>query len=121
MYFRFVDRDMVMRYHWGMGVGHVYSHGQAVVPNTSATTQIPNITTDANSVNEAALEPQIPNQDCESDGEDPELGFNNCEDDWTDSEEDLEDELNRVEEDEDEQIFAMDDMFGFAHHENHFD
>jgi len=23
---RFVDRDMVMRYHWGLGVGHVYSH-----------------------------------------------------------------------------------------------
>ncbi|KIJ57944.1 hypothetical protein HYDPIDRAFT_34653 [Hydnomerulius pinastri MD-312] len=23
---RFVDRDMVMRYHWGMGVGHVYAY-----------------------------------------------------------------------------------------------
>jgi hypothetical protein len=23
---RFVDRDMVMRYHWGLGIGHVYSH-----------------------------------------------------------------------------------------------
>ncbi|KAG6904449.1 hypothetical protein DXG01_009865 [Tephrocybe rancida] len=23
---RFVDRDMLMRYHWGMGVGHLYSH-----------------------------------------------------------------------------------------------
>jgi hypothetical protein len=23
---RFVDRDMVMRYHWGLGVGHVYGH-----------------------------------------------------------------------------------------------
>lgn len=23
----FVDRDMVMRYHFGLGVGHVYSHG----------------------------------------------------------------------------------------------
>jgi hypothetical protein len=25
--FRFVDRDMVMRYHWGLAVGHVYTHG----------------------------------------------------------------------------------------------
>ena len=25
----FVDRDMVMRYHWGLGVGHVYSHSDA--------------------------------------------------------------------------------------------
>jgi hypothetical protein len=24
--FSFVDRDMVMRYHWGLGVGHVYGH-----------------------------------------------------------------------------------------------
>ena len=23
---RFVDRDMLLRYHWGLGVGHVYSH-----------------------------------------------------------------------------------------------
>ena len=22
---RFVDRDMMMRYHWGIGIGHVYS------------------------------------------------------------------------------------------------
>ena len=23
---RFVDRDMLMRYHWGLSVGHTYSH-----------------------------------------------------------------------------------------------
>lgn len=26
---RFVDRDMVMRFHWGLGVGHVYSHADS--------------------------------------------------------------------------------------------
>ncbi len=26
----FADRDMTMRYHWGMGIGHMYSHGQVV-------------------------------------------------------------------------------------------
>ncbi|KAF5314748.1 hypothetical protein D9611_007063 [Ephemerocybe angulata] len=26
---RFVDRDMIMRYHWGLGVGHKYSHKDA--------------------------------------------------------------------------------------------
>ena len=26
MYISFVDRDMVMRYHWGLGIGHVYAH-----------------------------------------------------------------------------------------------
>ena len=25
---RFVDRDMIMRYYWGFGRGHVYSHGR---------------------------------------------------------------------------------------------
>jgi hypothetical protein len=25
---RFVDRDMLMRYHWGLGIGHAYSHIQ---------------------------------------------------------------------------------------------
>lgn len=38
---RFVDRDMVMRYHWGLGVGHIYSHDTtthplATVPLTSS-------------------------------------------------------------------------------------
>lgn len=31
---RFVDRDMLMRYHWGLGVGHVHSHGLVGVPTT---------------------------------------------------------------------------------------
>jgi hypothetical protein len=26
---RFVDRDMLMRYHWGLAIGHLYTHGQA--------------------------------------------------------------------------------------------
>lgn len=25
--YRFVDRDMIMRYHWGLGIGHIHSHG----------------------------------------------------------------------------------------------
>ena len=25
---RFVDRDMLMRYHWGLGISHTYSHTQ---------------------------------------------------------------------------------------------
>lgn len=30
-YGSFVDRDMVMRYHFGLGVGHVYSHQSAAI------------------------------------------------------------------------------------------
>jgi hypothetical protein len=29
---RFVDRDMVMRYHWSLGIGHTYSHGNTSEP-----------------------------------------------------------------------------------------
>ena len=40
LFFSFVDRDMVMRFHWGLGVGHAYTHQQlctnaAVVWNSS--------------------------------------------------------------------------------------
>lgn len=32
---RFVDRDMVMRFYWGLGVGHVYSHEDAILDGGS--------------------------------------------------------------------------------------
>ncbi|KAJ3537968.1 hypothetical protein NMY22_g5372 [Coprinellus aureogranulatus] len=37
----FADRDMVMRYHWGMGVGHVYSHKRSAIaaPSTPPPSQ----------------------------------------------------------------------------------
>ncbi|KZP03478.1 hypothetical protein FIBSPDRAFT_768897 [Athelia psychrophila] len=37
---RYVDRDMVMRYHFGLGVGHVYSHQSALIhlPTTQVAT-----------------------------------------------------------------------------------
>lgn len=34
---RFVDRDMIMRYHWGKGIGHKYAwEGEAVLHDPSA-------------------------------------------------------------------------------------
>ena len=30
---RFVDRDMLMQYFWGLGVGHQYSHGKTHLHN----------------------------------------------------------------------------------------
>jgi len=37
---RFVDRDMVMRYHWGLGVGHSYAHKQGPASRQSGTEDI---------------------------------------------------------------------------------
>lgn len=34
---RFVDRDMLMRYHWGLGIGHTYSHAEVFDQQKSAT------------------------------------------------------------------------------------
>ncbi|KJA13341.1 hypothetical protein HYPSUDRAFT_209627 [Hypholoma sublateritium FD-334 SS-4] len=34
---RFADRDMTMRYHWGMGIGHIYSHGRDINSNQNLT------------------------------------------------------------------------------------
>jgi hypothetical protein len=104
MCFRFVDRDMLMRYHWGLGVGHIYSHGQrADAPSEFTDRQTISTAGDEDSVNE-----EPPNDDNASDAENPELGFDNREDDWIDIEEGSEDEL----EEEDEIIVAMDDMYG---------
>lgn len=33
---RFADRDMLMRYHWGLGIGHAYAQ-EAKLPQNSAT------------------------------------------------------------------------------------
>jgi hypothetical protein len=35
-YVRFADRDMLMRFHWGKGIGHNYAHG--AVPCATSTT-----------------------------------------------------------------------------------
>jgi len=101
MSFRLVDRDMLMCYHWGLGVGHIYSHGQRT-PSASTDTQTISTAVDEDSVSEE------PDNDNASDTENPELGFGNHEDDWTDTEEDSENEP----EEEDEIIVAMDDMYG---------
>jgi hypothetical protein len=39
---RFVDRDMVMRYHWGLAIGHLCTHGQsAPVADPDLDMQVP--------------------------------------------------------------------------------
>lgn len=32
---RFVDRDMIMRFYWGLGVGHIYSHKDTITVSPS--------------------------------------------------------------------------------------
>jgi hypothetical protein len=101
---------MLMRYHWGLGVGHVYSHGRGAKISTPCTTTTQTFE-DADSGDEAVTKPIQYDQVDGSDAEDPELGFDDREDDFPEAEGDPEDEQIRDEEDE-ELIVAMDDMYG---------
>ena len=52
---RFADRDMLMRYHWGLGVGHVYAH-ESTTESVKETLQAP-----------SRFEPDIVIPDCHID------------------------------------------------------
>jgi hypothetical protein len=114
--FRFVDRDMLMRYHWGLAVGHVYSHARW--PNIPANSITESSADEWDAMNEDVHESRVQDQDAtsntDSDWENPELGFENREDDCIDSGEDPESEPERVDDGDDELFVAIDDMYGFA-------
>jgi hypothetical protein len=120
---RFADRDMVMRYHWGLGIGHVYSHSQA--PNRDASTMASaesnsrypsdnsELEPEANNTVENILDPTVmvtlQEDGNDSDVDNPELGFEDLDDDLGDaevSEGEADDEID------DELLLAMDEMYG---------
>ena len=37
----FIDRDMLMRYHWGLGIGHAYVHTTVASPNSKSHSSFP--------------------------------------------------------------------------------
>jgi hypothetical protein len=102
---------MLMRYHWGLGIGHLYSHGKTTGNSTASTAT--SSSAQASNAEPTETEQVSVRQDHQSDSdvEDPELGFENREDDYL-GEEDVvsEDELG-VESD-DSGLLAMDDMYG---------
>ena len=76
----FVDRDMLMRYHWGLGIGHQYAHTTASVnsqsfspspshSNGSAMEDYRNLTDEVNEGDHSAVE-----QDLEAEAE-PDSGL----------------------------------------------
>jgi hypothetical protein len=105
---RFVDPDMLMRYHWGLGIGHVYSHGhtrihvnQTATPATTQTFQA--------SAGIDDLEPvEVADFQDDSDIENRELGFRNDDEDLRDASADSVDS----ESDNDVELLDMVDMYG---------
>lgn len=81
---RFVDRDMVMHYHWGLVVGHVYTHvvgsdlPQMATTNSSTTVNWDNNELRSKDLSSSASFLKYDNDvgDCDN----PELSFENSKD-----------------------------------------
>lgn len=110
----------MMRYHWGLAVGHVYSRGLAAETRGTTTIQCDTAAEpDSNILDEVVPVPDFAHYEHNSDIEDPELGFDDREDDWVDIEDGLEDELER--DYDDDLLVAMDDMYGLGAPEGYYD
>jgi len=113
---RFVDRDMIMRYHWGLAVGHVYTHGQTAALVASLTGMPLSTSVEAGEESTEAMEADLLVAPCShpdpgSDYEDAGLGFENHEDDdlWDDE---APDELDRLDYLSDDEFINMHDTYG---------
>lgn len=113
---RFADRDMLMRYHWGLGIGHTYSHEHYSHPSHSILAEVIELDdTSEEQTNDPDLRPMEWDDGRSDKGgpmevEDPELGLEERdkepEFEW-DSESELgpnEDELRDMSEISDEEL-----------------
>lgn len=108
---------MVMRYHWGLAIGHTYSHAaaadSAVVQASAAEPQEDELV----ALDSANVLVDIP---LHQNGEDPyfdnpELGFENREDDWIDEEADQEEGNIDDGDDGDDEFLDFIDMYGLSY------
>lgn len=118
---RFADRDMIMRYHWGLAVGHVYSHNQnESTPSPSAqaptTTTTPNLEPEPSAMPEVDIFPhELRDQENDPDADCPELGFENREDDLIEADEDYQWEHDGPSADyDDDESNTIDEMHHFS-------
>lgn len=110
----FVDRDMLMRYHWGLAVGHVYTRGRHNSPNVPRdhipNEGIDNLGAEGGNQSEPAIHVEGATMDNDSEGsdeEDLEFGLESRDP------EDLLDmsEEEEMESEDDERLLAMDEMY----------
>lgn len=112
---RFVDRDMVMRYHRGLAIGHIYSHGP--VSDTGASTSQPSAAKDGlepelDAATDVNPDSHFPHHNNDSDTEDPELSFEGREGELIDVGDGFKDELE-VDYDDD-LLVTMDEMYDLS-------
>lgn len=106
---------MVMRYHWGLAIGHTYSHA-AAADSTMVQVSAADPPEDELALDSANMLVNIPlHQNGEDPYNNPELGFENREDDWIDEEAD-QDEGNVDDYDGDDDEFVdFVDMYGLSY------
>lgn len=100
---------MIMRYHWGLGVGHVYTHARS--SGTSDRSQAHYF----ESQDIEATEDETGNiHPTENDPDNPEFGLENREDDGWDTDEAEDGDSNSLHPDfsDDDILIAMNDMYG---------
>jgi hypothetical protein len=118
---------MVVRYHWGLGVGHVYSHtrttsGESAKDMDPRRTLVPAQDTHPASHVEPVTAGQVPSTteeqpivhaELESDGDDVDHNLRGVQDDkWEESDDDGQPSNSGYPSDDDEQM-AMEEMYGF--------
>lgn len=111
----FVDRDMLMRYHWGLAVGHVYTHGSQTTPNAPRSQSQPQDEEIANigAGGASELEPEIQieedivdNVSEGGDEEDAQFGLESRE-----AEDLLDTSEEETDTEDDERLLAMEEMY----------
>jgi hypothetical protein len=106
----FVDRDMLMRFHWGQAVGHVYTHQQRCT-NTSVNWDV-DISESENIPEQGGVGPSSQSTpednlvDSRTDGSDSDLE----DEDFVLS--DTDDDLNSEDSSDDEHWLDVDEMYG---------
>jgi len=119
---RFADRDMLMRYHWGLAAGHVYTHALAIgtehAMDLETTTEHTQDFAENTTGGARAGSPDL--NESASDVEQAELEFGDQEDDdWEDRP--LGDDNSQVDPEDlsdDDAFAAMDEMYGLSTHCN---
>jgi hypothetical protein len=104
---------MVMRYHWGLAIGHTYSHAAAA---DSAVVQVSAADPREDELDSANLLVDIPlHQLGEDSYNNPELGFENREDDWIDEETDQDEGKVDDYDGDDNEFVDFIDMYGLSY------
>ena len=102
-----------MHYHWGFGIGHVYSHGNLPTTARTSDTRTPEPELEPEPEPEPGPIAMVVDREDDSDTEHPELGLqNNSEDDLGESELEQPEGLADGDTDSGDELLAMIDLYG---------